>query len=529
MRTSMDVSKGESGVMLRGLIPGNTYTLRASAAAAGQLAKLELAPTKATAKAAKQVSVLNARKNAIRFTAMAEQVAFNVIAAAEQQATTVPMFLSVTCETCATDEEVKASPLADLANLQVTPNVSAQSLISNTLIGGDCFTISNVTSVGNPLARGTFSNGTNNIGISSGMVLSTGRISILPGPNNQAGANGGFGVDGADADLSSLVPGDLLDVNTIEFDFTPTANTVQFDFVFGSEEYCEYVGTEFNDAFGFFISGPGIAGVQNIAIIPGTGGVPVTTNNVNHETNSLYYVNNSSNIFQCDFLPANHIPECQLDGWTTPLTAVASVIPCSTYHIKLAIADVTDENWDSAVFLRANSFNAGGTVSASPAYNDNQNSAYENCTQGAIRFARGNGDLSQPLVVNFTVSPASTATEGVDYFAIDNPIVIPVGQSEIIEPINVFADGIPEGEEKIILLIDNSCQCQQSTVEFVINDDQPTVVHVAQDTSICEGNSATLTAVIDSGVGPYTYSWSTGASTESIVVTPATSATYTIA
>ena len=530
MRAAMDVPNGASAITMNGLIPGNIYFVKALRAAQGQLLTLELTPSKFTAKSAQILSISPERKNSLRFKALSEQVDFMVIANTKQQVTSVPISLSVQCETCAVDEVVKGNSFAEsLSNLQVIPNISAQSLISNTLIGGDCFTISNVTTFGNPLARGTFSNGSTNIGIGSGMVMSTGSIDVLPGPNTQEGADGGFGTFDFDEDLAALVlDNDMHDLNIIEFDFTPTANTVQFDFVFGSEEYCEYVGAQYNDVFGFFISGPGISGVQNLAVIPGTGGLPVAINNVNHLSNSIYYVNNSPNLLNCLFSPANHLPECQLDGWTKPLTALATVIPCATYHIKLAIADVSDYRFDSAVFLRANSFNAGGSVSASPAYQQGLGSAYEGCAQGAIRFERGNNDLSQPLTVNFAVSGASTATAGDDYTSLVSPVIIPAGQTEILVPINTIADGLAEGSETILLLIDNACQCQQAEVRFLINDINPFSVHIDQDTTICEGGSTTLTAVTDDGIGPFTYAWTTGDSTQSIVVSPLVSSAYAV-
>lgn len=149
------------------------------------------------------------------------------------------------------------------------------------------------------MSRGTFANGASNIGIGSGMVMSTGSVSILAGPNSSNSTNGGFNVLASDPDLRTLIPTyDLYDANVIEFDFTPTANTVSFDFLFGSEEYCEYVGTQFNDVFGFFVTGPGISGVANLAVIPNTT-TPVTTNNVNHVLNSQYYFNNNYNIISC--------------------------------------------------------------------------------------------------------------------------------------------------------------------------------------------------------------------------------------
>lgn len=529
MRKQVELAPGESNITLNGLTPGNTYTVKASRAVAGQQADFELLPNKTTASLADNAANLPGKKHALRFTATAPSVSFAVRASSIRKVTSVPAFLSVYCETC---QETK-QPATDpdwLSILEVTPNISAQSLITNTLIGGDCFTVENVTSSGSPQARGTFANGGTNIGIGSGMVMSSGRINILPGPNTSEAANGGFGTLGFDANLAQLVDGDLYDVNVIEFDFTPTANTVQFDFVFGSEEYCEYVGTEFNDAFGFFISGPGISGVQNLAVIPGTGGVPVTTNNVNHINNSNYYVNNSQNLFECLFAQTNPtlLNECQLDGWTDPLTATVSVIPCQKYHIKLAIADVTDELYDSAVFLRANSFNAGGQVAASPAYQPGEAEALEGANTDGILFTRGNSDLTQPLVVSYTVSSASTAIPGVDYVALPASVTIPAGQASFFLPITVLTDGLLEGQESIILLISNSCQCEQTQLEFLINDNLSLIADVFQDTTVCEGFSAQLWAIPTGGVEPFTFHWNTGESTDNIIVTPLVTTTYTV-
>ena len=49
---------------------------------------------------------------------------------------------------------------------------------------------------------------------------------------------------------------------------TVAADTVRIDYVFGSEEYLEFVGTSFNDVFAFWVSGPGIPDPVNIATIP---------------------------------------------------------------------------------------------------------------------------------------------------------------------------------------------------------------------------------------------------------------------
>ena len=410
----------------------------------------------------------------------------------------------------------------ELVNLSTTTGTAASTLINTVLIGGNCFDVTNVTSAGNATSRGTFSNGSTNIGLDQGMVLCTGSVGILPGPNNAGNVNGGYSlVPTPDPDLAALAGGaTLYDLSKIEFDFRPTAPTVSFDFVFGSDEYCEFVDQGFNDVFGFFISGPGIPGTQNIAVIPSTS-TPVTIDNVSDVTNSVYFVSNSNT---CATPPTN-TAECQLDGWTSVFTAVANVIPCSTYHIKLAIADAGDAAYASAVFLRANSFSAGGIANAAVVYPTSAQFVLEGCNQGSIRITRAAGSIGVDEEVTFTIS--GTATPGVDYAPIVGPIIIPAGQTSILIPINVFADGILEGNETIILSLSNSCSCTQTQVTFNIQDLQPLTVNL-NDFNGCGSTNTTLTPSVTGATPPLTYQWSNGATSSTLNVAAVGTNTYTV-
>ncbi|MEO6037966.1 MAG: choice-of-anchor L domain-containing protein, partial [Saprospiraceae bacterium] len=411
--------------------------------------------------------------------------------------------------------------------LQVANNPSAADLITNTLIGGNCYNISNVSYSGQGGQIGTFSNGSTNIGFANGMLIATGDISVAPGPNDQDNASAGYGIGTPDPDLSNLTGGSIVDKADIEFDFTPTVSQVSFDYVFASEEYCEYVNSQFNDVFGFFISGPGIVGTKNLAVI-GTN-TPVSINTINHLTNSGLYVHNTPFFgTNCGILPSFGVAvnEVQYDGFTKKLTATVNVIPCQTYHIKLKIADVGDGIFDSGVFLRANSFAAGGSGTVETVYPTGQSFAYEGCETGYVRFVRNSGDLSQPLTINFTIGATSTATSGVDYAPLTSPAIIPAGQTELLVPVNVLSDLIPEGLESIVLLVSNSCSCSQSQVNFLIQDKPNLSVSLPIQT-ICSGSSVTLTPGI-TGVGPFSYQWSTGATTPSIIVSPSVNTNYSV-
>jgi gliding motility-associated-like protein len=198
-----------------------------------------------------------------------------------------------------------------------------------------------------------------NLGLTAGLLLTTGNAQVAIGPNNssnktQVTATATQG----DVDLALLCGQTVRNVSIVEFDFVATGSELNFDYVFASEEYPEFANTSFNDTFGFFLRGPGITGpysgnAQNIALIPTSTTVPITINNVNNGSANAgpceycnYYVNNGTGNPP---LPNTTI---QYDGFTTPLRAHAPLQCGQIYHIKLAVGNVSDNAYDSAVFLK---------------------------------------------------------------------------------------------------------------------------------------------------------------------------------
>ncbi len=212
---------------------------------------------------------------------------------------------------------------------------------------GSGITVSNVTLTGNgPQAAGMFQD-FDVIGISSGIVLSSGDINYLENSSNTSdNITKNWNALG-DSDLNALIPGyTTYDAIALEFDFVAEGNpgdtvTCSFKYVFGSDEYDEYVGTAFNDVFGFFVNG------TNVALIPGTT-TPVSINNLNASNYSQYYNDNDPDI--------GAPYDTEMDGFTTVLYVNFDVIAGETNHMKIAIADAGDHILDSWVLIEAGSF-----------------------------------------------------------------------------------------------------------------------------------------------------------------------------
>jgi hypothetical protein len=248
-----------------------------------------------------------------------------------------------------------SSTLVRAQVLEVTSETTPENMVE--ILIGSGLSYNNVVYTGGGMSRGNFWGGPGNIGVSNGIILTSGHVTVAPGPNNSGGAGFDSNQPG-DPDLNTIAGVSTYDACVLEFDFVPEYNYVWFDYVFCSEEYHEYVN-QFNDAFGFFISGPGISGPysnnsNNIALIPLTS-TPVSINTVN--CGNPY--NCAQSCTNCQFFVNNNQGFTQYDAFTTVLTAWAEVEPMQTYHIKLAIGDGIDHAFDSGVFLQASSFCSG--------------------------------------------------------------------------------------------------------------------------------------------------------------------------
>ncbi|MEM0996048.1 MAG: OmpA family protein [Bacteroidota bacterium] len=244
--------------------------------------------------------------------------------------------------------------------IRIDTSYSAAELVSEVLLGKR-IRVRNVRFAGSEEAIAQFIDPSDNPLIGAGIVLSTGRVRDIPGPNKSPGSGINLGERGY-RQLRGIGRGQTYDAAVLEFEFMAAQELLTFNFVFASEEYTEYVFSQFNDVFAFFITGPGIQGVKNLAVIP-RNQAPITVNTVNHRINGKNYLDNNHfdrtgnpKVSKAEKLSASLLEAIEFDGMTTLLKAQTRVKPGGVYKIRIAIADVGDGRYDSAVFLEANSF-----------------------------------------------------------------------------------------------------------------------------------------------------------------------------
>ncbi|MCD6064368.1 MAG: domain containing protein, partial [Flavipsychrobacter sp.] len=398
--------------------------------------------------------------------------------------------------------------LSTSAQIAITANQTAAALVQQ-LVGNGVI-VSGATLTCPQQANGVFTTtGVSNLGIDSGIILTSGRAATNTGGTGGNGSAGLFAATsnntGGDAQLSALAGQNTFDACILEFDFMPSGDTIKFNYVFSSEEYFGYSCTVFNDVFGFFLSGPGITGSKNLAVVPNTN-IPVT---VNSTTNPLYttpgsltmcqamgtgspfsqyFVNNSS---------GNYVTH---DGFTTVFTAKSAVIPCSTYHLKLAIADGADGTLDSGTWIEAGSLTSnaikikpiGGAGLSQP-----RPYAVRGCLPGQFVFNRPSA-TSQPLTIKYQIT--GTAINGTDYLLIPDSVVILGGATQASRTINAVPITPAAGLRTVKLRLYNPYSCGAPQVidsaELDIYDSLFVKI-LTNDTAICVGNTINLDAIGD--------------------------------
>jgi gliding motility-associated-like protein len=411
-------------------------------------------------------------------------------------------------------------------NAQITTStLTPTQYVQNVLLGGGV-TASNITYTGLPRMIASFTApAITNLGLGKGVYLTSGSNGLISTEQGPDGPSSLFQntdqFQPGDVSLDGLTTTATQDASVLEFDFIPQSDTVRFRYIFGSEEYNEFVNSTFNDVFAFILSGVTTPfPATNIALIPGTT-IPITINNVNNGnsfgastgpcSNCVYYRDNDGGSIDCVY-----------DGLTTVLIAKHKVICGEKYHIKIAVADAGDGNYDSGVFLEAGSFSSTPPLNV---YTTNSNSnipdyiLVEDCNTYCAYFIR-NGNVT--VADSFALQVSGNAILGTDYVQNGNPTftwptkLYFAPNQDTIKVCNIYAlqDGIIEGSDTLRFtmssFITSTTSCLSSNaIKFNLYINDYTPISIGQNNmSICSGLSAILNAAATLGYPAYTYSLS---------------------
>lgn len=370
----------------------------------------------------------------------------------------------------------------------------------------------------------------------------------------------------------SLPTHDQQNVIVIEFDIVANLNYFEFFYTFASREYNGFTCSNFNDVFGFYVSGPDPANPgtpylnKNIALIPtdlsqtSFTNTPVAINSINSSVNNGPIANcnlaNPNWIQDSLFFVANYDPigpvnrDVDIDflfsGYTIPLRAYIPSVCNQTYHMKLAICDASDTQLGSAVMLQKNSLRSPIDVAVEPApniYPDTNGWFYEGCGTTTLKFRRptvadfapGTGDLKVP----FTLS--GTATYGDDYVFLNNNgitdyVIIPNNEENFVLNVEPRGDAIVENpNENILFTIPplTGLGCDGDLVVEIMIADYPELFIDLEDEkeSYCPGDQVDFEVLVSGGIpigslNPYSIHWSQIGYNQKQTVFPDSTTTY---
>ena len=244
-------------------------------------------------------------------------------------------------------------------NITVNETFTPQQLVQDILVNSGCVTVSNFSASGGNFGTGELSYGYFNANGSifpfqEGILLTTGKLNSVVGPNSNFSDDGNGTSWIGDSDLNTALGlSNTFNASVLEFDFVPNANNISFEYIFASEQYLLNPSSgqcNFTDGFAFLLKEASATTYQNLALIPNTA-TPVRVNTVRGSgticppANEAYF-----DAFNTGSYPTTY------DGQTKVLTAQSVVTPGTSYHIKIVIADEGNGRFDSGIFLRAGSF-----------------------------------------------------------------------------------------------------------------------------------------------------------------------------
>lgn len=448
------------------------------------------------------------------------------------------------------------------AQMNINSAVTANQMITSLI--GQGIAVSNVQLNCAQGAYGTFTNGvTTNLGINNGILLTTGSADTASSASTSGlDVSICVGTILNDPNLTAIDPTANNDVCILEFDLIPKCDSLTIRFVFGSEEYPNFVGS-INDLFGFFVTGPNPFGPafvsQNFAVLPN--GTPVSINNINNGNtntgpcqNCAFYIDNSNGT------------TVQYDGMTTVLTSGIPMVPCQVYHFKIAIADASDCALDSGVFIDFLSCITGFTAtSASTAdvCNSCTGTATVNVSGGQGPFtyqwlpSGGNAATATGLCAGtysclvtdqnscgipdtFVVTVGANGSVASTIAQVDASCFGDCNGSLAVTPTsgsapftytwtpNISATNTANGlcAGQYVVTVTDAGGCS-ATNTYVITEPSAVGLALSGNNTVCAGGSTTITAAPSGGTGPYTITWDNNLPNGlSQTVTPNTTTVY---
>ncbi|WP_371225202.1 Hint domain-containing protein [Roseovarius sp. 2305UL8-3] len=211
-------------------------------------------------------------------------------------------------------------------------------------IFGDGVTVVSATYTGDNDSSGIYTNGDSIApGVTpsdTGVMFSTGDLRGFTNNSSQSNirTNTTTNSSGPNNDplFNAAAGTNTFDASYLDVDFIPTGDVMTMQFVFSSEEFPEFASGAYQDFVGVWVNG------QFVELSAGDG--DIDPNNLNGGSNSNLFVDNTGDQFNTE-----------MDGFTLTLTLTIPVNPGVLNSIRIGIADVSDNQYDSTLLIAGDS------------------------------------------------------------------------------------------------------------------------------------------------------------------------------
>ena len=231
--------------------------------------------------------------------------------------------------------------------------------LANLLLDGSCIDPTNISSSSSQSAA-YFNNNGGAFPLTEGIILRSGIAAHTAGMYTGNDLSSSINTN-SDPDLDAIADAisgqnaTITDTAFLQFDFTPISSNFNFNFIFASNEYGQWQ-CGFSDVFAFLITDLTTGITTNLAVIPGTT-TPIAVTTVRDNTHNNGCTSENPNLFDTYNVTNPATSTINMRGYTTTLSATSTLTPNNPYRIKLAIGDFNLQDFDSAVFIDAGSFN----------------------------------------------------------------------------------------------------------------------------------------------------------------------------
>ncbi len=236
--------------------------------------------------------------------------------------------------------------MVQASELSIDTGGASATEMAQTIFGDGVTVVSATYSGGSGYSSGTYSGGgdTTSPGVTppgdTGVILSTGRARDFTnssgGQANQdtnTSTNTGGGQNN-NPDFNAAAGARTYDASYMDIDFIPTGgDTMTMQFVFSSDEFPEYANSAYQD----FVGGVWVNGGAQATMAIGGDANP---GNLVGGINQNLYVDNTSDQYNTE-----------MDGFTVTMTLTFPVVPNQVNTIRIGIADVGDNRYDSNLLI----------------------------------------------------------------------------------------------------------------------------------------------------------------------------------